>query len=387
MGLIYFGIVSVVNILAHFHARHAFRQHPPDQGHHIMHLAFEHGDQTAAMPELRIGSVEAEEVGIAGNYRPQIGSGIISIPIIMQLAATSADNLHGCEQIDDVEPGRPDQNIGLVDCAVIGDDAVWARFDDGAGDEFHIVARQSPEPAIIEQHTLTERGVIRQSLGQQMLRVAQLVLDIVGQSLAMGIVDGVDRTAIAVPGRILSQRIIKLVVKRPAQPQPVPQAVQRNLAQQAAERFRDILGEFGKRRSPLRRALDDRQRGHLSRYCRCHLHRARAIADEHNVAPGQIDSRIGIMSGVDTWPLEGGKTRHIGNPWLVECSDTADQDIGPQRFNFAGCSDRFDFPLITGFIKTGLVHFHAKANVPANVVIIGDTVEISVNFAAARKKP
>ena len=178
------------------------------------------------------------------------------------------------------------------------------------------------------------------------------------------------------------ERVVKLVVERPAQSQAVPQPIKRHPVEQVLQRTRDWLFELGERRRPLRTALDDGQLRDLVGDRRRNLHRAGPVADEHDALAGKIESFVGIAGGVDAGTTETVHAGHVGKVRFVESADPADQDGRAQHLAVALRGDGLDVPGTVRLVVARFDRLDPKADMRLDLVTARDLAQISVDLAA-----
>ena len=201
----------------------------------------------------------------------------------------------------------------------------------------------------------------------------------------MRIVDGIDGVCLVRPCRVLLQRLVELVVEGPAQPQPVPEPVQRDRLEQPALRGRHLAVKFRVRRRPLRRALNDSEGSDLVRNGRDDLHCAHAVTDHDDALVFQVDAAFRPacrMRALAAETVDPGNVRILR---FVEGADRADQSVCAQGFALAVRQSQVGYPARRVFIEAGLEHFSAKKNVAPDVERIGNMVQVRVDLVPARE--
>ena len=196
------------------------------------------------------------------------------------------------QQLLGLEPGAQHHDVRRGLGAVLRPHARRRDRGDRRGDEVDVVAAERRVPAVVEQHPLAERRVVRQRLRDQVGPPGQLALHVPGEHPPVPVVDRVDRTVAGAPTRgSICSGGVHPVVEVPRQPRAVPAPVERHVLHQQRRGVVDggevdVVG-----RGPLRRALEDRDvpgplgdRGH-------DLHRARPGADDRHPLAGDVEVR------------------------------------------------------------------------------------------------
>jgi hypothetical protein len=98
--------------------------------------------------------------------------------------AAEADDLHGAEHLRRPESGGQHDDVDVIS-SCRGGDPVLVDRDDVIVDEFDVVAFEAAQPAaVVLQHPLGHRRVLRGDLGGEFGVVADLVLDPFDEDLA-----------------------------------------------------------------------------------------------------------------------------------------------------------------------------------------------------------
>ena len=317
-----------VHLGAHFDRSEAASTHLADHVHDVADLHLHYEDEAAAVAWLQVRAVEGEEVREVGRDRTQVGARVVIAPRFAQGPARTTRCLIGGDEAQHVKARGEHQHVGLALGAVGRADGLARDLGNGIVDQLDAGIAEHPVPAVVHQHPLAEGRIGGQHLVQQLIGpVAELVGDVAGEVLAVGVVLSVERTFGVLPVGILLQGSVNAVVERPPQSHPVPRPVQRHRLEQRAHRIGNGLSELVERRSPVVGALVDRQRLHVVLNFGSGLHAARSIADDRHALARQIG--IGRPARcVPGLAAPRFQTVDIGPDRRVEDAGSADDDVG-----------------------------------------------------------
>ncbi|MFB9075359.1 hypothetical protein ACFFX0_31030 [Citricoccus parietis] len=124
VGGIHLLVVVVVHVLPAFHYGDLLLLHLAHQIHEVMHLHFQHEQQTSPVTKLEVGAIEAEEIRKLRHREPEVRARIISSPYVVQFRAPPPGDRHGRQESHHIEPGGQQDHIHLVGSAVVGHDVV-----------------------------------------------------------------------------------------------------------------------------------------------------------------------------------------------------------------------------------------------------------------------
>src|SRR4051812_46751129 len=173
------------------------------------------------------------------------------MPDIAQALATATVDFVAGDEPYNVESGREDQNICLRGCTFGRDDRVREDLRNPVGDQVDVRADQRAEPAIVQKHSLAKRWVMRNDLLQQISTVAEFLLDVLGEVVAVSSVGAVDRRVAACPIGVALKGAVQLVVEDPFKPEAIPRVIQGYFTKQQPHGFGHLLLELLKGLNPL----------------------------------------------------------------------------------------------------------------------------------------
>jgi hypothetical protein len=185
--------------------------------------------------------------------------------------------------------------------------------DDVIVDEFDVVAFEAAQPAaVVLQHPLGHRRVLRGDLGGEFGVVADLVLDPFDEDLAPRRAGGVGGVWEVRPIRFGPNQFQQLVAGLPHQHEPVPAGVPGQVPHRPLLAVGHVVVVARVGRHPLRGALEDGQGGDVVDDGRPDLEAAGPGADEGDALAAQIH-RVFPLRGVEHRPGEPVQALDVGD--------------------------------------------------------------------------
>ena len=168
-----------------------------DAVHHVVDLALGMEDQARAVREVRARAVDAEQVREVRDRDPEVRRRLVA-PLLAQRHTVAPGDVHRREEVVVPEAGRVADDVGFVQRAVDGDDAVGDDALDAGAHELDVRLLERAQPgAVVLQHPLPHRRVVGDRLLEQVGPVLEVHRDPCRQLLAPQRVRLVDRAALA----------------------------------------------------------------------------------------------------------------------------------------------------------------------------------------------
>ena len=191
----------------------------------------------------------------------------------------------------------------------------------------HVVALQGARPdAVVADHPLGARRVVRCDLLEQVGAVAELGLQVLDQHQAHEVVHRAHRFAVRRPFGIDAEVGKPAVAHAPEDPEPVPLAVRRHVRVEPLQAVGDRVVVVGRRPHPRGRALEHGELADLGRDLGDELHRARAGADDPDALAAKVDVVV-PASRVERRSFEQVASRDVRELRPVELADRADDGV------------------------------------------------------------
>ncbi len=372
-------VVLVVDVLAALDGAVVPGQEGGDAAHHVPGLALRVEDQAAAVGQVGPGPVEAEQVGEAGDGDPQVGGGTVPPPL-RQHGPVAPHDLHGPQVAVGVEAGGVDDHVDLVVPARLGAHAGGRHGGDGVGDQLHVVAGQGAEPAaVVLEGALAQAHVVGYHLGQQVGIVADLVGHPLGEHLTGGVVQGADRLPLVGPVGVDPHGREPTVARRPEEQQPVPAAVEGQVAEGPGRPGGDAVVVVGVGEHPRCAALEDGHPRRLGGDGRHDLEGTGPGADDGHPLAGQLGA-LHPHRRVHPLATEGVDPREVGELGPVELADGADQCVGLQHLDRPVGAPHLQRPPVAGLLPGGPDHLGPEPDVVGHTELVHAPVEVAAEL-------
>src|SRR5580698_502780 len=114
----------------------------------VAHLQFGVEDQAATVGQMRTRPVDYEKVRELRHGDPQIGERPTA-PDAVQVGTVAAGDGHRPQHVGVPKPGGVDDDIDVMNFAVLGDDAVGGDFSDRRAYQVDVVAAQRAQPGAV----------------------------------------------------------------------------------------------------------------------------------------------------------------------------------------------------------------------------------------------
>ncbi len=290
-------------------------------------------------------------------------------PRVVQVGATDPRDRHRRQELGGREAGAPDQDVGLVQRAVVGAHAAGLQPGDAPGDHLDVLPGQRGVPVVGEEQPLAADRVVRhQAAAQRPVRHLPAQGEPPGGP-HRGDQRPADRGAAGERGvEPLGDPEDRPPLggqagRHPTEEPPVPRGV-------LPVRLRHDV---------RRAALEDRQRGHPVHDARHELDGAGAGAHHGHPPPGQVDV-VAPLRGVEGGAVEvarDGRHHRVG-----ELADRRDQEVRLER-----APGRPHVPDAGRLVEAGAEHLGAGAHQVEQALRLGGGPEVGQDLRLAGVAP